>query len=124
MTEPTRSGSELVRRLVVPLAAMTIAFGAGWSVGAGRQPATDWQVATVSVDGGTARATVGKSTFEIGSSVPVWIGTDGATHTAGHPACLDSTDGGSGSHKVVVGTITADGKKVDAVVAFDCRASS
>ena len=124
MTEPTRSGSELVRRLVVPLAAMTIAFGAGWSVGSGRQATTDWQVATVSLDGGTARATVGKSTLEIGSSVPVWIGANGATHTASHPDCLDSTDAGPGSHKVVVGTVTTDGKKVDAVVAFDCRAGS
>lgn len=124
MTAPSRpGGSELVRRLVVPLAAMTIAFGAGWSLGAGRQDSTDWQVATVTVDGDGATAAVGGDTLELGSSVPLWIGSDGATHTAGWPACLDSLDGSSGSFAVVVDEVTIDKEQVAAVVALDCRAS-
>lgn len=125
MTAPSPAGgSELVRRLVVPLAAMTIAFGAGWSLGAGRQSSPQWQVATVTVEGSTASADVGGSTYPIGASVPLWVDDEGATHTAGRPTCLDSLDGAAGSFPVVVQQLTVDTEQVEAVVALDCRASA
>ncbi|MBU4215358.1 MAG: hypothetical protein KJ792_11965 [Actinobacteria bacterium] len=100
---------------------MTIAFGAGWSLGAGRGETTDWQVATVSAEGDGATAAVGGATLPIGPSVPMWIDADGATRTAGRPTCLDALASAPGSFRVVVDHLTVDGKQVDAVVAIDCR---
>lgn len=121
MTTSARPGAGgLVRRLIVPLAAMIIAFGAGWSLGAGNQKAS-WQDAKVKVTGTTAEVTTDGTTYPIDGGVPSWIDTKGGQHSGGWPACLTALDGSSGSLKVVVSNLTVGKSTIDAVMAVDCR---
>lgn len=121
MTASARpGGGELVRRLVVPLAAMTIAFGAGWSLGSGNQRAS-WQEAKVAVSGSTATVTTGGTAHPVEGSVPSWIDAQGGSHGAGWPACFTDLDGSSATLKAVVTSVKIDKATVDAVVAVDCR---
>jgi hypothetical protein len=112
--------SELVRRLIVPLAAMIIAFGAGWSVGSGGQRPT-WQPAEVKVAGTTATVTVNGTSYSVTGAVPAWIDADGNRHASDWPTCFTTLDGSSARLKVVVSTLSIDKQSIDAVMAVDCR---
>jgi hypothetical protein len=116
-TSDSSSARSVITRFVVPLAATAIAFGAGWSLGAGKAR-TDWTDATVTVTGTSATATVGSTTYEADGSLPSWVDTDGTWRTGGWPTCL--TDEASQTLPVAIGSTSVDRRTVTAWMAVDC----
>lgn len=110
----------VVNRFVIPLAAMVIAFAAGWIVGGrtAETPETGWTDATVTVAGTQASIKVGGATYEVGQSVPGWL-DDGTWQQNSWPTCL--ADGFSGTLPVLVSDTAVDGTSIKVVVAVDCN---
>ncbi len=121
MTTPTPTPPlwrSLVRRFVIPLGAMIIAFAAGWTVGGGRTAGTDWTDAAVTVTGTQASIKVDDASFKVGQVVPGWLDADGTWQENSWPSCLK--DGFSGTLPVLVSDTTVDGTSIKTVVAVDC----
>ncbi|MCL2455559.1 MAG: hypothetical protein FWD18_09730 [Micrococcales bacterium] len=114
------AGRAVISRVIVPLAAMVIAFGAGWTISAGQQK-VDWTDATVSVQGTSVSVQTGQRTVRAAETVPAWVDTDGTWRDQTWPACLP--DGFSGTLPVAVTSATVANKTVTVLVAVDCRAS-
>ena len=116
-TAPSPAWRSIVRRFVIPLGAMVIAFAAGWLAGAGSAGGTDWTDAAVTVDGAEATARVDGTTFAIPQVVPGWL-DDGTWRDSSWPTCL--TDGFSGTLPVLVSETRVDGTSIKTIVAVDC----
>jgi len=110
----------VINRFVVPLGAMIIAFGAGWSIGASHAD-TDWADATVEVDGTAATFSLDGSSYQVDGSLAAWVDTDGTVQRDSWPSCLKQT--AATTVPVIMATTDVDGTAVTTVVAVDCQAS-
>lgn len=112
---PNRS---VLNRYIIPLAAMAIAFAAGWSLGASRQK-VEWVDADVKVTDSIVTATVDNVTYTTTTELSMWIDEDGQTQTTGTPSCL--TDGFDDTLSVAVGTALVSSTKTTVLIGVDCQ---
>jgi hypothetical protein len=119
--ESVSPGRAVIKKIVVPLMAMVIAFGAGWTVGAGRQNIA-WADGAVTVSDNTITVKVGETTV-MTNQPPAWVASSGAWHETGWPDCLGTLGTFEGTLPVVVTTSRVDGQDISTLLAIKCEGS-